>query len=60
MIDRDAVPISNRSPYKRIDLASRRRAPKQVITEVEYQNGEIPDLELYAYDWNTRSWHLKP
>ena len=58
MIDPKAEPISNRNPYKRIDLAARRQRPL-VITEEEYQNGVIPDEGQYTYDWVARQWRLK-
>ena len=59
MIDRDAQPIGHRSPYKRIDLAQRRR--KAVITFDEIMAGEpVPDPEFYEYWVVDRLWRLKP
>jgi hypothetical protein len=57
MIDRDAVPIGHRPPYKRIDLSRPRR--KEVITEIDVENGEIPDRALYEQDFVSRTWRLK-
>lgn len=59
MIDPKAVPIGNRNPYKRVDLAAKRR--KATITKEEIL-GNIerePDPSLYDYNPYTGNWHLK-
>jgi hypothetical protein len=60
MIDPKAEPIGNRNPYKRVDLAARRRQRHpETITNADYKNGVIPDETLYDYDWNAQIWRLK-
>lgn len=56
MIARDAEPIAHRPPYKRIDLAARRRP--LLITREEVENGIDPDITLYDLDFYG-NWHLK-
>jgi hypothetical protein len=58
VIARDAEPIGNRNPYKRIDLAAKRRPPA-IITQEDYDNGVIPDEGLYTFNPYTRNWELK-
>lgn len=59
MIAPDAEPISNRSPYKRIDLS--RPKPKATITRQEaIDSGSIPDPALYDYCHIYDIWTLKP
>jgi hypothetical protein len=52
MIARDAEPIAHRSPYKRIDLAARRRPTKLVITREEIEDNleQVPDSRFYEPD----------
>jgi hypothetical protein len=57
MIDPEAEPIGHRSPYKRVDLAARRRP--RFITREDYENGVIPDEALYEYNSQHEHWVLK-
>lgn len=61
MIARDAQQIGNRPPYKRIDLAARRRPTKLVITREEIEDNleQMPDTDFYTLDFYG-NWHLKP
>jgi len=58
MIDPKAEPITNRNPYRRIDLAARRERHPPVITDEDYKNGVIPDEALYTYVYGC-GWVLK-
>lgn len=62
MIDPTCEPIGHRSPYKRIDLARKRRPTKPVITREEIADNlePMPDPEFYALDYLTDKWVLKP
>lgn len=58
MIAPDAKPIANRNPYKRVDLAAKRR--KTVITREDVENGEpVPDPDLYEWWLGDMVWRLK-
>lgn len=59
MIDPKAEPKWNRSPYKRIDLAQRRRPPPSAITLEEAElSGLIPDPAIYEFIYGF-GWVLK-
>lgn len=59
MIAPDAEPIEHRPPYKRIDLARRKR--KAVITRADVIAGDmVPDPALYDYNHAYDIWTLKP
>lgn len=60
MIDPRAEPIGNRSPYKRIDLASKRRKPVITRQEIEDNLEPVPDPAFYVLDYLTDNWILKP
>jgi len=56
MIDKDAMPIKNDPPYKRIDDRPR------IITRQQIENGthRVPDPALYECDFsNGDVWRLK-
>jgi hypothetical protein len=61
VIARDAQAIGNRPPYKRVDLAARRRPTKQTITREEIEDNlePMPDPDFYTLDFYG-NWHLKP
>lgn len=59
MIDRNATPIGHRPPYKRVDLAARKRR-KPFITYDDIQAGERVDEDFYEYDYWLGVWRLKP
>lgn len=57
MIAPDAKPLFNRSPYKRIDLAQRR---KRVIRRTELLPGDLEPSEAhYDYDEYYAIWTLR-
>jgi len=60
MIDPRAEPIGHRPPYKRVDLARKRRPTKPVITRQEIEDNlePMPDPEFYVQDYDR--WILKP
>ena len=58
MIDPKAEPIDHRSPYKRIDLARRKR--KAVVTRDDVKAaGTMPDPAFYDYCHVYDVWNLK-
>lgn len=57
MIDPKAEPIGNRTPYKRIDLARKRRPPTVTLADAEAEGIE-PDLEYYRFIYGF-GWVLK-
>ena len=61
MIAPDAEPIGHTPPYKRIDLAARRRPTKQCITREEIEDNlePMPDPNFYDQDFYG-NWNLKP
>ena len=59
VIARDAEPIFNRNPYKRIDVTGR-RCLREVIHQEDIAAGAaMPEPGMYDYDGNTRVWTLK-
>jgi hypothetical protein len=58
MIARDAAPIANRNPYKRVDLARRSR-PAVVTAEDVRRGATAPDPAFYDYDYYAGEWRLK-
>ena len=57
MIDPKAIPLFNRSPYKRVDLSQRRR---RVITRKDLLPGELEPSEAhYDYDEFYSIWTLR-
>jgi hypothetical protein len=62
MIDPHADPINHRSPYKRIEVAGKRRPTKPVITRQEIEDNlePMPNPEFYVLDHLSDNWILKP
>jgi hypothetical protein len=50
MIDPKAEPIGNRNPYRRVDLAARRRPRTITREEIDDNIHRVPDADLYWCD----------
>lgn len=58
MIDPKAEPLFNRPPYKRIDLARKKRPASITLDEVHKGEQDTPDLEYYTFIYGF-GWVLK-
>lgn len=59
MIDRDAEPTSNKSPYQPIDIRWPGRKRVIPLSDAVNEGGRGPDPAVYRFDHMTQCWVMK-